>query len=541
MKEDVQRWWHVATELMTSSARRWVSRVWPLTPSQLARQQDEILATLRQGGETEAEAAAAKLLARTEARYGPHAAETAGALELSIEVRWIGARCCDRTIVSDAKRLIALHTARRGPTSPATARAHNRLACVLAAAGELEAARREAQTAALALAEHLEGEHAELAADAALNYGLLSARTGEHRAAIAALQDALARRERLWGADSQAVAECLLPLAHSCRAMADAKRGQQYARRALELWKSWAGARDPRTAEAHHLLGTLLFHDADRDGACREFLSAVSIFEEQGASHELEALAALDALSFLKAETGALDEAKRLADLVLERRRLAEGADPELATALLRRAGLASRANDLRLARDLVEEALTIQQLAFGEEHAETLETLERLALLDSQTGRPTAARQRLRKVLAARERQIGREHPKLAEILDRLARLAAGAGLYGAAQTYTVRLVQIEEKVLGMHHPQVTERLNQLAILLAKGGDDDGARTIFDRALTRLERAPSAHKPTVNAIVSHLSGLLKRAGDEKSLRELLERAFELQERAGKQPPFPLA
>lgn len=128
---------------------------------------------------------------------------------------------------------------------------------------------------------------------------------------------------------------------------------------------------------------------------------------------------------------------------------------------------------------------------------------------------------------LEIRQQTLGPDHPDTATSLNNLGAVARAEGdLPGAHQLFE-RAREIRERVLGPDHPYTAISLNNLAEVLAAEGRVDEAVTLHARALAiRLARFGPDHPETARS--QHNLGVLRlQQGDREAARELLKSAAE--------------
>jgi serine/threonine protein kinase len=111
-------------------------------------------------------------------------------------------------------------------------------------------------------------------------------------------------------------------------------------------------------------------------------------------------------------------------------------------------------------------EAVRQSQAALGEDHAETVSALRRLAKLLQATGQAEQARAEFDRVLARRKLLLGEAHPLTAESLSDLGELLFVTGDYAAAQPPLQESLEIRKSVLGEQHIDTAKSLLSLAKL---------------------------------------------------------------------------
>ncbi len=128
------------------------------------------------------------------------------------------------------------------------------------------------------------------------------------------------------------------------------------------------------------------------------------------------------------------------------------------------------RAGDPRAAIAPATEALRMRTEVLGEEHPDTVQSLNNLATLYQAQGKYAEAE---------------RLHPAVATSLNGLALLYQAQGKYAEAERLFERSLAIWEKALGPEHPKVATSLENYAALLRKAGRITEADRLDARAKT--------------------------------------------------------
>lgn len=185
---------------------------------------------------------------------------------------------------------------------------------------------------------------------------------------------------------------------------------------------------------------------------------------------------------------------------------------------LLHEQGFFSRALDFRV------RTMNAGLRLLGDEHPETLSTMNSLATTYHAHGDATAARALGERVLQAQRRVLGKEHPNT---LSTMANLAA---IHGREEESPERRVLQEQaleaqlRILGEQHPSTLVTMNNVALAYADRGDLANARTLQDRVVEAIRRVQGEEHPDTLTALHNLAHILSRQGDLAGARTLLER-----------------
>ena len=193
-------------------------------------------------------------------------------------------------------------------------------------------------------------------------------------------------------------------------------------------------------------------------------------------------------------------------------------------------------------AEPLYRRALEARERTLGNEHPDTLTSVNNLALLLRRTGRYDEAEPLYRRALEARERTLGNEHPDTLISVNNLAVLLDNKGRYDEAEPLYRRALEASERTLGNEHPDTLISVNNLAALLDKKGRYDEAEPLYRRALEARERTLGNEHPDTLTSVNNLALLLRRTGRYDEAEPLYRRALEARERTlGNEHPSTLS
>ncbi len=239
---------------------------------------------------------------------------------------------------------------------------------------------------------------------------------------------------------------------------------------------------------------------------------------------------------------------------------------PEVATHLVRLAGLLIQQGRSEEARPHLERALSIQERVLDPgdpERARTLNNLgaahraagrdaealpyfeQALALRDAtldpddpdlarslinlgqsqlRLGRPDEALAAYERALSIRQRALGEDHPDTLNLLNSLAELHRNAGRYEAAREKLERLLPLQEKVLGPDHPALAYSLANLGMTEKGAGDLDAAARAFERSLAIGEEKLAPDHRLVLGVARQLAEVYRQLGREQRAAELDDR-----------------
>jgi tetratricopeptide (TPR) repeat protein len=161
-------------------------------------------------------------------------------------------------------------------------------------------------------------------------------------------------------------------------------------------------------------------------------------------------------------------------------------------------------------AKEGVFKALAIRREVLGEEHPDTAQSYNSVALILYSQGKYQEAKEGHLKALAIRRKVLGEEHPDTAQSYNSVALILYAQGKYQEAKEGHLKALAIRRKVLGEEHPDTAQSYNSVALILYAQGKYQEAEKYWLRAAdvfakarlhvadTGLERATitSEHSP---------------------------------------------
>ncbi len=179
-------------------------------------------------------------------------------------------------------------------------------------------------------------------------------------------------------------------------------------------------------------------------------------------------------------------------------------------------------------AMPLQESALATRRRMLGEEHPETLKSLEGMGeLLDAQ-GKPDAARPYVSEVLAVRRRLLGEDNADTLASIAAMGTILHDQGKLSEAEPYLRKAWEKRRRLLGEDDPDTLGSLSDVAGLLVDQGKFSEAEPYMREALAKLRRVRGEEAPDTMILTNNLGIVLsqegKRSEAEPYLREALEK-----------------
>jgi len=169
-------------------------------------------------------------------------------------------------------------------------------------------------------------------------------------------------------------------------------------------------------------------------------------------------------------------------------------------------------------AEALLEMAFILRQKVLGEEHSDTLVSMNNLAFTYRSRGRYDDAKPLFQQSYEARKRLLGREHPATLTSMANLASLYESMGQNAEAELLYQDALKMSTMVLGTEHAITLSCMNNLAGLFESQGRYSSAEPLYNQAFIVRKRVfGEAHPDTLTSMnnLAHLfqsQGLLPKA-----------------------------
>jgi tetratricopeptide (TPR) repeat protein len=162
----------------------------------------------------------------------------------------------------------------------------------------------------------------------------------------------------------------------------------------------------------------------------------------------------------------------------------------------------------------LMVEVVEVCRRVLGEEHPETLTSLNNLAETRRALGDAEGARELHEQVVAVRRRVLGEEHPDTLTSLNNLAATLFALGDAEGARELHEQVVAVRRRVLGEEHPATLNSLNNLAAAHFALGDTEGARELVEQVVAVSRRVLGEKHPVTLTSLNNLAATRRALGD---------------------------
>ncbi|MGQ0629267.1 MAG: tetratricopeptide repeat protein, partial [Phycisphaerales bacterium] len=180
-------------------------------------------------------------------------------------------------------------------------------------------------------------------------------------------------------------------------------------------------------------------------------------------------------------------------------------------------------------AETCLREALERSRRLLGESHPNTLDSVNNMGALLQSQGKYAEAEPYSREALARNRRVFGEEHPKTLSSIGNLGSLLQGDGRLAEAEPYLREALEKRRRVLGEEHPSTLSSINNMGFLLNAQGKFVDAEPYYREALEKFRRGLGEEHPKTIVSLNNLATLLtdqrKFAEAEPYFRETLEKS----------------
>jgi tetratricopeptide (TPR) repeat protein len=185
--------------------------------------------------------------------------------------------------------------------------------------------------------------------------------------------------------------------------------------------------------------------------------------------------------------------------------------NPTMRASILDKIGTAYRSagRPERAAQHLAD-ALATRRETLGPEHADTIRSMNSLALLMFSESRFAEAEPLCRELLDSVRSTSGEDHPKTLTAMSNLAHLLAAQDKHSEAEPLYRQALEGRRRLLGNDHPKTLALTRSLASLLVEVDNSAEAELLYRRALDGTRRALGAGHADTLATMNDLASLLE-------------------------------
>ena len=175
-----------------------------------------------------------------------------------------------------------------------------------------------------------------------------------------------------------------------------------------------------------------------------------------------------------------------------------------------------------RDAEAMARECTKLRAKQLGENHPDTLESIDDLGRALLAQGEHEAAEKMQRRALEGREKLLGKEHLSTLTSVHEVAVMLGARGRYEAAEEMYRRALKGYEKLLGKEHPWTLRSANSLTLTYLEQGRWQEAEELEAQVLeTRKTKLGVDHPDTLTSM-ANLAHTLKARGNDIAAYELI-------------------
>jgi eukaryotic-like serine/threonine-protein kinase len=183
----------------------------------------------------------------------------------------------------------------------------------------------------------------------------------------------------------------------------------------------------------------------------------------------------------------------------------------------------------LEHATDPLTRALVIRRRELGDDHRDTLTSVNNMGYLLGSQGKLQEAERFHREALDGMRRVLGDDHPDTLRSISNMGSLLAFQGKLSEAEVYFRESLEGMRRVLGDDHPDTLGSINNMGGLLQALGKLPEAELYYKEALKGRRRVLGDDDPRTIASIGNMGGLLQSQGRltdaEPYYREMLDRS----------------
>jgi serine/threonine-protein kinase len=302
---------------------------------------------------------------------------------------------------------------------------------------------------------------------------------------------------------------------------------------AIALRRGVLGAEHPDVGRSLNALGKVTYGMGDYPGSERLFRQSLAIAERDGTRDSEAVAGVLNNLGNALGEQGKYEEgiaAHREALAI--RRRLYGNEHPRVAESLDSLALLLRWSGETAQAAPLYRQSLAMRRKLLGNDHPDVARNLDRLASALFARGDDAGAERYYRESLALKRRLFGDEHPETALCLHNLAGVVQTRGDLATAEELYREALARQRRLLGNEHPDVALTLSNLASLLSEAGKDAEAETAGREALALRRKLFGPDHPNVAFTMTNVARSLRRLGRLAEAESMLREAARIARKA---------
>ncbi|KAH7371032.1 heterokaryon incompatibility protein-domain-containing protein [Pyrenochaeta sp. MPI-SDFR-AT-0127] len=188
--------------------------------------------------------------------------------------------------------------------------------------------------------------------------------------------------------------------------------------------------------------------------------------------------------------------------------------------------------------KESFQEAIKLNERAFGKKHVDMLTSINNLALTYSNRGWWWEAEKMFYQVTETSKRVQGEDHPSTLTSIGNLASTYSNQGRWKEAEELEVQVVETSKRVLGEKHPDTLISMNNLASTFRNQGRWTEAQELFTQVIEAFKSVLGPDHPSTLTSMANLALTYSNQGRWYEAEELLVQVIETSKKVlGQQHP----
>ncbi len=175
--------------------------------------------------------------------------------------------------------------------------------------------------------------------------------------------------------------------------------------------------------------------------------------------------------------------------------------------------------------------ALEARRRVLGDDHPNTLESINNIGALLIAQGKPAEAEPYSREALEGCRRVLGNQHPETLQSINNVGALLQQQGKPAEAEVYYREVLEARRGVLGNEHPETLQSINNMGVLLETQGKLAEAEPYSREALEGRRRVLGDEHPDTLQSINNMSMLLQAQGRLSEAEPYFREALEVRRR----------
>jgi tetratricopeptide (TPR) repeat protein/tRNA A-37 threonylcarbamoyl transferase component Bud32 len=171
--------------------------------------------------------------------------------------------------------------------------------------------------------------------------------------------------------------------------------------------------------------------------------------------------------------------------------------------------------------------ALKLRRKVLGEDHADTIMSLNNYALLLKLLGRAAEAERLYKRALEQRQKVLGHNHRETLTMLNNYAGALEALGRAQEAEPLYKQALEQYRELLGEDHPDTIRAINNYAYVLRSLGRADEAEPHYKKAFEQCRKVLGEHHPKTIATLNNYAFILHLLGRAEEAEPLTRQALE--------------